>query len=95
VQKPAASLLVIVYAATALLAQNSLLHGIVTDDSGAVVPGATVTLAGPAGLEKTAVTGGDGSYTFPLSRRAITWCKRPHRSSPCRSRERSPSAQGR
>ena len=63
-QKPAASLLVIVYAATALLAQNSLLHGIVTDDSGAVVPGATVTLAGPAGLEKTAVTGGDGSYTF-------------------------------
>ena len=63
-QKPAASLLIVVYTATVLLAQNSLLHGIVTDDSGAVVPGATVTLAGPAGLEKTAVTGGDGSYTF-------------------------------
>jgi len=55
----------ILCAATALLAQNSLLRGIVTDDSGAVVPGATVTLAGPAGLEKTTVTGGDGSYTFP------------------------------
>ena len=54
----------ILCAATALLAQNSLLRGIVTDDSGAVVPGATVTLAGPAGLEKTTVTGGDGSYTF-------------------------------
>jgi len=53
-----------VCAATALLAQTSLLRGVVTDESGAVVPGATVTLAGPAGVEKTAVTGGDGAYTF-------------------------------
>ena len=63
-QKPPASLLVVLCAATALLAQNALLRGVVTDDSGAVVPGATVTLAGPAGFEKTAVTGGDGVYTF-------------------------------
>ena len=49
---------------TALLAQNSLLRGVVTDESGAAVPGATVTLAGPSRLKKTAVTGGDGAYIF-------------------------------
>jgi hypothetical protein len=54
----------ILCAATALLAQNSLLRGVVTDESGAVVPGATVTLTGPGGFEKTAVSGGDGAYVF-------------------------------
>ncbi len=68
-QKPPGSLLsslllLTLCAATALLAQTSLLRGVVTDESGAVVPGATVTLTGPAGLEKTAVTAGDGAYTF-------------------------------
>lgn len=62
--RPTALILLILCAATALLAQNSLLRGVVTDASGAVVPGATVTLAGPSGLEKTAVTGGDGGYSF-------------------------------
>ncbi len=62
--RPPASILLIVCAATALLAQNSLLRGVVTDESGAVIPGATVTLAGPAGPERTAVTGGDGAYSF-------------------------------
>jgi hypothetical protein len=56
--------LLIACAATSLLAQNAILRGVVTDESGAVVPGATVTLTGPAGLEKTAVTAGDGAYTF-------------------------------
>jgi len=64
VQKPPASLLISLCAATALLAQNSLLRGVVTDESGAVVPGTAVTLAGPAGLEKTTVTGGDGAFVF-------------------------------
>ena len=62
--RPAAFILLILGSATVLLAQNSLLRGVVTDESGAAVPGATVTVAGPGGLEKTAVTGGDGAYTF-------------------------------
>ena len=62
--RPSALILLILCTATALLAQNSVLRGVVTDESGAVVPGATVALAGPAGLEKTAVTGGDGAYSF-------------------------------
>ena len=47
-----------------MLAQNSLLRGVVTDDSGAVVPGAIVTLADAGGLERTTVTGSDGAYIF-------------------------------
>jgi hypothetical protein len=37
--------------------------GVVTDHTGAVVPGATVTLQGPAGT-KEAVTDGDGAFVF-------------------------------
>jgi hypothetical protein len=47
-----------------LQAQTAALKGQVTDESGAVVPGATVTLTGPRGLIKTATAGVDGSYTF-------------------------------
>ena len=46
-----------------LFAQTTALTGRVTDESGAVVPKATVTLAGPAG-SMTAVTRDDGSYGF-------------------------------
>lgn len=46
------------------LAQNATLRGIVTDESGALVPGATVTVKGAEGLLKTATTGNDGSYSF-------------------------------
>src|SRR5258707_9450336 len=49
---------------TSLGAQTASLRGQVTDESGAVIPAATVTLKGPAGLMKTAVTGSDGSYSF-------------------------------
>ena len=44
-------------------AQVASLHGIVTDPSGAAVPGASVTLAGP-GPAKTARTDRSGAYTF-------------------------------
>ena len=37
--------------------------GVMTDDSGAVIPAAVVSLVGPSG-EKTAQTQADGSYTF-------------------------------
>jgi hypothetical protein len=47
-----------------LFAQPSALRGKVTDTSGALVPGAKVTIAGPAGLKQTAATGDDGGYSF-------------------------------
>ncbi|MEO8049951.1 MAG: carboxypeptidase regulatory-like domain-containing protein [Acidobacteriota bacterium] len=56
--------LLILCSTAALLAQNSILRGVVTDESGAVVPNATVTLSGPGGVEKRAATGGNGAYSF-------------------------------
>jgi hypothetical protein len=52
--------------ATGVLAQQTTgtLRGVLTDDSGAVIPAATVSLAG-GGISKTAQTQADGSYSFP------------------------------
>ncbi len=49
-----------------LLPAQSLgtLKGVLSDESGAVIPGATVTAAGPAGVAKTATSQADGSYSF-------------------------------
>lgn len=56
-------LLVVFLAATAILAQQAAsLRGTLTDSSGAVIPAATVTISGN-GVQKTAQTQGDGSYT--------------------------------
>src|ERR1043166_7643936 len=41
------------------------ISGTVTDQTGAVVPGANVTVKGEAGQQYTAVTKGDGVYTVP------------------------------
>src|SRR5215212_7780923 len=41
------------------------ISGTVTDQTGAVVPGANVTVKGEAGQHYTAVTKGDGVYTIP------------------------------
>jgi hypothetical protein len=41
------------------------ISGTVTDQTGAVVPGANVTVKGEAGQQFTAVTKGDGVYTIP------------------------------
>ncbi len=53
-----------------LMAQTAgtgALQGTVTDASGAVIPNATVTLTSSAtGQARTATTGGDGTYRFPL-----------------------------
>ena len=46
-----------------LLAQTANLRGVTTDETGAVIPGARVTVTGPSGLVKTATTGVDGSYS--------------------------------
>jgi hypothetical protein len=41
------------------------ISGTVTDQTGAVVPGANITVKGEAGQQYTAVTKGDGVYTVP------------------------------
>ena len=61
--------LICIWVATSLVllpafAQTITIHGQVSDESGGVVPGAKLTLAGPAGLAKTTVTANDGSYSF-------------------------------
>jgi len=45
-------------------AQTASLRGQITDESGAVIPSAKVTLNGPSRLVKTATTLVDGSYSF-------------------------------
>lgn len=46
------------------MAQTVGLRGVITDESGASVAGATVTITGPEGLRKNAVSDSAGSYTF-------------------------------
>jgi Carboxypeptidase regulatory-like domain len=62
--RAASLLLLVLWGAASSLAQNSILRGVVTDESGAIVPNATVTLSGAGGVEKTATTGGNGAYVF-------------------------------
>ncbi len=55
---------------TALLAQSTIhagsINGTVTDATGAVVPGATVTIENPvSGFSRTAVSDASGQFTFP------------------------------
>ena len=46
--------------------QTGEIFGKVTDGSGSVLPGVTVTLSGPSLLQpQTSITGGTGSYQFP------------------------------
>jgi hypothetical protein len=46
---------------------SATLSGTVTDENGAVVPGANVTVTNPAtGLQRQATTSGDGSFSIPL-----------------------------
>src|SRR5882724_4797876 len=47
----------------ALAQSGGAIRGVMTDDSGAVVPAANVTLTG-SGVNKTAQTQADGTYTF-------------------------------
>ena len=65
--------LAIALLAVAVLSQGALaqelrgrITGVVTDDSGAIVPGVTVTATSPALIQpQTTTSGSDGSYRFP------------------------------
>jgi len=50
-------------ARTALAQSTGTLKGQVTDESGAVIPGATVTLTGPGGVAKMVQAGPDGTFS--------------------------------
>ena len=52
------------FVACTALAQTVSIRGVVSDPSGAAVPGADVTLSGPGGAARTAQSGQDGSYAF-------------------------------
>lgn len=46
---------------------SATLSGTVTDENGAVVPGANVTVTNPAtGLQRQATTSGEGAFNIPL-----------------------------
>ncbi len=45
-------------------AQTATLRGQVTDESGAIVQGAKISLSGPGRLSKTSTSANDGSYSF-------------------------------
>lgn len=47
-------------------AQTGMLHGRVLDSTEAVLPGVTVEARGAGGVVRTAVTGGDGTYSLAL-----------------------------
>jgi hypothetical protein len=50
----------------ATFAQSTgVVRGVITDESGALVPGATVTVSSPAGSARSATSGDDGSYAIP------------------------------
>jgi hypothetical protein len=49
---------------SALFAQTGTLGGTVTDETGAIVPGTTITLTRNGGTAVTATAGADGSYSF-------------------------------
>lgn len=57
-------LLALFLLSSALYAQTATLRGVVTDVTGAVIPGATVTARAAAGAVKTSTSGADGSYAM-------------------------------
>src|SRR5213594_4040786 len=56
--------IVSLFFSSVLFAQTATLRGTVTDDSGAIVPGAKITLSANSGTATTAVAAGDGAYSF-------------------------------
>lgn len=60
----AAALLVLAVVTTAMAQSRQTLRGVISDEFGATIVGATVTLTQAGGTPKTATTNADGAYTF-------------------------------
>ena len=60
----ASCLLLVLALASKALAQTATLRGQVTDQAGALVPGAKVTLTGPANQVHSSTADGNGGYSF-------------------------------
>ncbi|MEW5982642.1 MAG: TonB-dependent receptor [Acidobacteriota bacterium] len=60
-----AILLVVASAAAGFAQQTGDIRGRVSDNTGAVLPGATVTLTTPTGTQQTAITSDTGTFVFP------------------------------
>ncbi|MFN2492846.1 MAG: carboxypeptidase regulatory-like domain-containing protein, partial [Pyrinomonadaceae bacterium] len=58
------ALIVLLSAASALSQARGTLRGVIKDELGATIVGATVTLTDSAGVEKTTTTNGEGAYVF-------------------------------
>src|SRR5688500_3498353 len=62
--RPLFTIALVLALVTAAAAQTTTVSGTVIDQAGAAVPGASVTLTGPAATA-SAVTGSRGEYSFP------------------------------
>jgi hypothetical protein len=60
----ASVILVALFSHAAFAQGRANLRGLITDEFGAAIVGATVTLADAAGVQKTATTNADGTYSF-------------------------------
>jgi Carboxypeptidase regulatory-like domain len=59
------AVLLMIGSALALYAQpTGIIHGVITDESGALVPGAKITVSNASGPVKTATSGDDGAYSI-------------------------------
>src|SRR6185436_19697440 len=64
-----ATILLVLAAASPALAQTGQINGVITDNTGAIVPGATVKAVETAtGLARDTVAGSDGRFTFTALR---------------------------
>ena len=69
IRRTLAALFLALLVASPALAQTGQINGVITDNSGAVVPGANVKAVEVAtGLSRETVTGADGRYTFTALR---------------------------
>src|SRR5215831_18813965 len=75
-------LLLLTFSLAMCAQQAGILRGVVTDESGALVPGAKVVVSNAAGPVKSVTSSNDGNYSiagiapgkYPSRRRRRAWC---------------------